>query len=128
PNYTLYPDPTTVTPAPTVSGLTSALPVPVPTSDEFTVASFNLERFYDNIDDTPPPPSDDVVLTTTAFNNRLNKASLAIRNVLRTPDILGVEEMEDLKTLQALAGKINNDAVTAGQPNPNYVAYLSEGN
>jgi predicted extracellular nuclease len=128
PNYTLYPDPTTVTPAPTISGIISAVPVPVPTADEFTVASFNLERFYDDINDTPPPPSDDVVLTTTAFNNRLNKASLAIRNILRTPDILGVEEMEDLKTLQALANKINTDAVAASQPNPNYVAYLSEGN
>lgn len=128
PNYTLYPDPTTVTPAPTVSGITSAVAVPVPTSDEFTVASFNLERFYDNIDDGNVSPPDDVILTTTAFNNRLNKASLAIRNFLRTPDILGVEEMEDLKTLQALATKINNDAVAASQPNPNYVAYLAEGN
>ena len=58
----------------------------------------------------------------------MNKASLAIRNVLRTPDILGVEEMENLSTLQALATKINNDAVADSQPNPNYQAFLIEGN
>src|SRR5262249_43936947 len=57
-----------------------------------------------------------------------NKASLAIRNILRYPDILGVEEMENLSTLQSVADKVNNDAVGAGDPNPNYVPYLVEGN
>ena len=42
------------------------------------------------------------------------EASLAIRNVLRYPDVLGVEEMENLPTLQALANKVNSDAATAG--------------
>ena len=37
-------------------------------------------------------------------------------------------ELENLTTLQALATKINNDAVAAAQPNPNYQAYLVEGN
>ncbi len=63
-----------------------------------------------------------------AFANRLNKASLAIRNLLHTPDILAVEELQNLATIQALATKINSDSVTAGQPNPNYQAYLSLGN
>jgi predicted extracellular nuclease len=105
--------------------MSAALPVPAPAADQFTVAAFNLERFFDTVND---PSVDDVALTATAFNNRLNKASLAIRNVLRTPDILAVEEMENLSTLQALATKINNDAVAALQPNPNYQAYLVEGN
>ena len=93
--------------------------------NEFTVASFNMERFFDTMND---PAISDVALTPTAFNNRLNKASLAIRNVLRTPDIIGVEEMENLTTLQAVAAKVNADAVAAGEPNPNYQAYLVEGN
>jgi hypothetical protein len=67
-------------------------------------------------------------LTTTAFNNRLNKASLAIRNVLRMPDILGVEEVENIGTLTALANKVNADAVAAGGASPQYTAHLSEGN
>ena len=45
-----------------------------------------------------------------------------------SPDIIGVEEMENLSNLQAIASKVNNDSVAAGQPNPNYVAYLVEGN
>src|SRR5205085_10790585 len=44
------------------------------------------------------------------------------------PDVLGVEEMENISTLQSVAAKINNDEVTAGHANPNYQAYLVEGN
>ncbi len=122
--YTILPDPPPA-PAPGVSGNISAIPVPAPTANELTVASFNMERFYDTVND---PGTDDVALTPAAFDNRLNKASLAIRNVLRYPDILGVEEMENLTTLQAVAAKVNADAIAAGDPNPSYQAYLSEGN
>jgi hypothetical protein len=107
------------------SGNVSATPVPVPALNELTIATFNMERFFDTVDD---PGTSDVALTPTAFANRLNKASLAIRNVLNTPDVIGVEEMENLTTLQALADKVNNDAVAASQPNPNYQAFLVEGN
>ncbi len=44
------------------------------------------------------------------------------------PDVIGVEEMENLPTLQAVATKVNNDEVAAAHPNPNYVPYLQEGN
>ena len=120
--YTILPDPGS---SPSVSGAISAIPVRLPAGDEFTVASFNTERFFDTAND---PAVGEVVLTAAAFANRLNKASLAIRNVMRTPDILGVEEMENLTTLQALATKVNADAVLAGDPNPDYQAYLVEGN
>jgi len=120
--YTILTDPASITPAPIVSGNVSFTAVPVPTVDEFTVASFNMERFFDTTDD---PSVDDVVLTTTAFNNRLKKVSLAIRSVMRMPDVIGVEEMENLSTLQAVADKVNSDA---GASNPGYVAYLVEGN
>ncbi|HKF43583.1 MAG TPA: lamin tail domain-containing protein [Thermoanaerobaculia bacterium] len=103
-------------------GISAAVAAPARAADQFTVACFNLERFFDTTDD---PTVQDVALTMAAFNNRLNKASLAIRNVLRTPDILGVEEMENLPTLQALATKINTDAA---DPGVNYQAYLVEGN
>jgi predicted extracellular nuclease len=110
---------------PVVTGNITAVPVPPALSTEVTVSSFNMERFFDTVDD---PGISDVALTPTAFANRLNKASLAIRNVLRYPDVLGVEEMENLRTLQAVATKVNNDAVAAGDPNPNYHAFLEEGN
>ena len=54
--------------------------------------------------------------------------SLAIRNVLSSPDILGVVEVENLKVLQKVADRINADAVASGQPDPKYVPYLEEGN
>jgi predicted extracellular nuclease len=121
--YTINTD---VASPPTVSNNTQTfIAVPVPTAAELTIASFNMQRFFDTTDD---PGISDVALTPTAFNNRLNKASLAIRNVLHYPDIIGVEEMENITTLQAVATKVNNDSVTAGDPNPNYQAYLVEGN
>jgi hypothetical protein len=120
--YTILPDPS---PTPIVSGNISAIPVPAAGTDEFTVASFNIERFFDTVND---PGISDVALTTTAFNNRLSKLSLTVRNLMRSPDIIGVQEAENLPTLQAVASKINSDAVTAGDPNPNYQAFLVEGN
>jgi predicted extracellular nuclease len=120
--YTIDTDPS---PTPTVTGGMTAVPVPTPNGRELTIASFNMQRFFDTTDD---PSVSDVVLTTTAFNNRLNKASLAIRNMLNLPDVIGVEEMENLTTLQSVATKINNDEVAASRPNPNYVGYLVEGN
>jgi hypothetical protein len=107
------------------TGNVSATPVPIPAANELTIANFNMERFFDTVND---PATSDVALTATAFANRLNKASLAIRTVLNTPDVIGVEEMENLPTLQAVADKVNADAVAAGQPSPNYQAFLVEGN
>jgi hypothetical protein len=120
--YTILPDAATT---PTVGPNIQPRPVPGANANEFTVGSLNMERFFDTVDD---PSTSDPVLTTTAFNTRLNKASLVIRNIMRTPDVIGVTELENLTTLQAVANKINADAVAAGQPNPNYQAYLVEGN
>ncbi len=117
--YTILTDPATV---PVAAGNVSATPVPAETGGEVTVAPFNMQRFFDTADD---PATQDAVLTPTAFSNRLNKASLAIRNVLRSPDIIGVEEMENLGTLQAVADKVNADS---GSPSPMYQPFLLPGN
>ncbi len=121
-HYTILPDAGAVI---GVTGGMTATAVTAPLSTEITIASYNLERFFDTVND---PAIGEPVLTATAFNNRLAKASLGIRNYLRTPDIVGIVEIENLSTLQALATQINNDAVAASQPNPNYVAFLVEGN
>ncbi|MGA9995799.1 MAG: lamin tail domain-containing protein, partial [Pyrinomonadaceae bacterium] len=123
--YTIDPDPPPATVPTVTGGMSAAVPAPTPTNRELTIASFNLERFFDTTDD---PSVSDVALTATAYANRKNKASLAIRNVLNLPDVLGVEEVENLTTLQDLATKINADEVAASRPNPNYTASLSEGN
>ena len=118
--YTILPDTTL-----TGTGV-GPTPAPTPTANEFTVASFNMERFFDTVADGEPGGAP--TLTQAAFDKRLNKASLIVRNIQRYPDVIGVEEMEKLSTLQSVAAKINSDAQTIdGLPNPNYVAYLSEG-
>lgn len=102
-----------------------AFPAALPAqAGEWTVASLNLQRFFDAEDD---PTVDEVVLTPTAFQGRLNKASLTILQRLGAPDILGVVEVENLRTLQTLAAKLNADAATAGRSNIAYGAWLEEG-
>lgn len=112
---------------PMVEGNKTFVPASPAGAREVTVGSFNLENFFDD-----EKNSDDVqretVLSKENFQRRLNKASLAIRNVLSMPDVLGVIEVENLKVLKKLADKINSDAVASNQPNPKYEAYLQEGN
>jgi uncharacterized repeat protein (TIGR01451 family) len=118
-----------VLPDPALPPVAAGGPVPAavtpPLPEEFTVASYNLQRLYDTVND---PAIGEPVLTAGAFDARLGKASLAIRDFLHAPDILGVVEVENLATVQALAARINADAVAASQPDPQYVAYLVEGN
>jgi hypothetical protein len=53
---------------------------------------------------------------------------MAIRDLLRMPDVIGTAEVENLSTLKRLADRINSDATAGGKPNPKYEAYLVEGN
>lgn len=119
--YTIDPDAAT---PPIVGTQPGSVPVPTPTADELTIASFNMERFFDTVND----PGSDPVLTGTAFSRRVAKASLIIRTVQMLPDVIGVEELENLSTLQTVAAQVNNDVVGGGGANPNYQAYLVEGN
>jgi uncharacterized protein len=118
-SWTILPDPGATVAA------AAGRAVPAPSEGEFTIGSFNMERFFDTINDDDV---DDVQLTAAAFERRLSKASLAIRHVLGMPDILGAVEIENLGTLQAIADRVNADAVAATGLNPGYVAYLEEGN
>ena len=100
-------------------------PLPAATDRQFSVAGMNLENFFDDQDD---PDIKEDVLTPEAFQRRLKKVSMAVRDYLQMPDVIGAIEVENLSTLKRLAEKINADAVTAGNINPKYEAYLIEGN
>jgi predicted extracellular nuclease len=123
--YQLYTDaPGAGTPNPALPTL-SATPVPLALSSDLTIGSFNMERFYNDINEN----NGAVVLTTTAYHGRLQKASLAIRNVMRMPDIIGLEEVEGqqnspgstpVPVIQDIVNQVNADAIAAGQGNPNY--------
>ena len=116
--YTLLPEN-----VPVATGSPAARAVPAPSADELTVGSLNLERFFDAEAD-----GEGTTLTPAAFAARLAKASLAIRALFRSPDVLAVVEVEDLATLRALAARISADALAAGAPDPAYQSFLEEGN
>jgi hypothetical protein len=121
-SYTILPDP--VTP-PTIVAQPERAGARAPDPDEFTVASLNLQRFFDTLDD---PMVSDPVLTPVAFQNRLTKASLYLRVRVHAPDVIAVQEVENLATLQALAATLNRDLRESGAPEARYEAYLEEGN
>jgi predicted extracellular nuclease len=81
-NYKIDPE----TP-PAASPNMSAVPVPTPVANEFTVAGFNIENF------------------NNAATQR-QKAALAIRDVLHLPDVIGHAEIFELSGLEALAAEI----------------------
>lgn len=127
--YGVLPDPPSVSGTSwTPAGSATAVPVPVPSSGEFTIGHYNLERFFDDADDRLLAPQNEPVLTDAALTGRLAKASLAIRHVLRSPDILGVVEVENVSVLQRLATQVNADAARDGDTDPKYGAFLDEGN
>jgi len=89
---------------------------------EYTVGTLNLYRLFDDVDD-PGPEDDGQVVSSAEFAARLGKFSMYIRGLMRSPDILGVQEVESLSVLQDLAAQIASD-----DPAVVYTAYLEEGN
>ena len=122
--YTLFVDPNS---APALEGNKTFVKANPAGERETSVGAFNIENFFDDEKNSDNVEKEEI-LTKERFQGRLNKASLAIRNVLSMPDVLGVIEVENLKVLKKLAEKINADAAAANQPNPKYEAYLEEGN
>jgi len=123
--YEILPDPGSGT----VSGNITYTAVPDKTSSEITIATTNLQHFYNTGQDpNRPPGASSTNVDPTAFANRVKKLSLGYRDVLKLPDVIGVEEMLNLATLQTVAAQINADALAESGVNPGYTAYLVEGN
>lgn len=78
------------------------------TASEMTVGSLNMYR-----------PSQ----IASVYAQRLTKISEFVRNVMDSPDILAVSEVENLEVLQTIADQINYDDSSV-----NYTPYLIEGN
>ncbi len=99
----------------------AVLPRPVRAQNpgEATIASLNCYRLFDDVNDG----GGETVVSSDEYARRLAKFSLYIRNVLNSPYIIAVQEVEKLGVLADLASKINAD-----DPSVVYTAYLEEGN
>ena len=86
---------------------------------EFTVATQNMFRLFNDVDNGMGDP----VPTPAEYADRLDKFSRQVREVLGAPDILAVQEVENLDTLLDLAVKIATD-----DPSVVYTPVLVEGN
>ncbi|MGB1286062.1 MAG: endonuclease/exonuclease/phosphatase family protein, partial [Aggregatilineales bacterium] len=87
-------------------------PVRAAEADEFTIATQNIENFFDLVDD---PDRDDatfedyVPATEEVYALRLQKVSAQIREVLNAPDIVALQEIENENTLNDLISQIQSD-------------------
>jgi len=123
--YEILPDPGSGS----ASGNITFTAVPDKNPGEFTIASTNLEHFYNTTQDpNHPPGASSTNVDPTAFANRVSKLSLGYRHVLKLPDVIAVQEMLNLATLQTVANQVNADALAETGVNPGYTAYLMEGN
>ena len=101
-------------PGVTAGPVGEASALPLPSAGEFTVASMNLERFVDDVDD---PGISDPVASTTEYQGRLAKVTLVTTGILHRPDIIAVEEVEKNQVLDEIAARLGG-----------YRAHLEEGN
>lgn len=74
---------------------------------EITVATQNLWRLFDDVDDGVQ------VLTTEKYRLKLSKLSRQIADVLQLPDVVAVQEVENATVLSALAADVSR---RSGQP------------
>lgn len=112
---------------PTSFTLTEAKPIPRPVKAgqlgaELRIGSFNMLRYCDTLANTTFACGNGGEPDQAAFDLKVARLSDYVVNVLETPDVLGVVEVENLGVLQILANRI------AGDSNVTYAAYLEEGN
>lgn len=97
-------------------------PPPLPRPRELVVASWNLQRLYDDRDD---PALSEPVLTPDAFALRLEKLARAVGEYLGFPQVLVLQEVESERVFRELAFRLDGEALRLGLERPGYEAFLS---
>jgi predicted extracellular nuclease len=99
-------------------------PVPLPGSNELTIGSFNAFRLCDALANSTSTCAASTALETDTNRvaHQIGQISAYIRQVLRSPDVIGLQEVENIDVLQQLATQIAADG------GPTYQAELIEGN
>ncbi|TDR20617.1 Ig-like domain-containing protein [Marinicella litoralis] len=101
----------------------NVIPKPVrdAVADEVTIGSANLYRFFDPIDD-PGEEDDDQIEDPAVYANRLVKLAKYVVNDLKSPTLIGLQEVENLNVLNELITAISAEG------GPTYTASLIDGN
>ncbi|KAA3640545.1 MAG: hypothetical protein DWP95_08380, partial [Proteobacteria bacterium] len=94
---------------------------PMATADELTIASLNMFRLFNDVDD-PGNQDDGQVEDPLVYAGRLAKFARYVVNDMQSPAILAVQEVENIDVMNNLATEIN------GLSGPQYTAVLIEGN
>ncbi len=78
-----------------------------PAPDEYTVATFNAENFFDDIVDPGKTQTRQAssLVSAEELALKLDKLAEAIHDDLREPTILGLQEVEKIELLEALADR-----------------------
>jgi predicted extracellular nuclease len=72
--------------------------------DCLQVATFNVENFFDTVDD---PQKEDMVLSRTQYETKIKKLVKAIWVEMKAPTLLVLQEVENQKVLQDLSVALN---------------------
>ena len=84
---------------PTVEAAALSPTTPQPVASTLTIATYNLENFFDPVDD---PLKEDDVPSAAQYAAGLAARAVSIARYLGSPDILGVQEAENLQVLEDL--------------------------
>ncbi len=115
-DYSLLPKQITSTPR-------SFDPITTLGANEIAIATQNMFRFFDDDNDPLIDDFDEDNTTTQEFTDRVTQASLYFRTKMNSPDVIVLEEIENINSVQAIATQMNFD-----DPSHTYSAYLIEGN
>ncbi len=84
------------------SGDRETRPLPPQVQGEFSIATLNLQRLFNS---------------AAAFPTRVAKLKLYIQNILRSPDIIAVQEVGSLAALEAVAAELGGYRAFVGATN-----------
>jgi predicted extracellular nuclease len=105
-----------------INGAPAQIPSPAPIAgyNQISISSLNVENLFDTVDD---PLVEDTVLTPAELELKLGKLSAYIRDVLNSPHVIGLIEIENQTAVDALIARI-----AADDPSVQYSGTIFPGN